>query len=214
MAKCTGCDREMSSSNGCNVRRVAIEGKVYERILVGDSGDISRGEGRSERCRDCNALHGCSHHWGCDSETCPACGHLLTGCACGDVLALPGAQKTIKVVCYSRVATDDQLALDQQAWENKKYAREQGYSVIATIGEAGSGRTMNRPGIGYLMKHIEDRDFDALILRDLTRLGRNLALVLPFLQYLQEHGIRVESPTQGAFDDLLSDEFIVRKGWT
>ena len=128
------------------------------------------------------------------------------------MLALPGAQKTIKVVCYSRVATDDQLALDQQARENKKYAREQGYSVIATIGEAGSGRTMNRPGIGYLMKHIEDRDFDPLILRDLTRLGRNLALVLPFLQYLQEHGIRVESPTQGAFDDLLSDELIVHKG--
>ena len=212
MSKCTRCGREMSSSSGCNVRRVAAEGKVYKRILVGDPGDISGGEGRSERCRDCNALHGRPHHWGCDSETCPACGHLLTGCGCGDVLALPGAQKTVKVVCYSRVATDDQLELDQQAWENKKYAREQGYSVVATIGEAGSGRPMNRSGIGSLTKHIESHDFDTLILRDLTRLGRNPALVLPFLKYLKEHGIRVESPTQGALGDLFSAEFIVRKG--
>jgi len=108
-----------------------------------------------------------------------------------------------RVACYCRVAHPDQLALDMQVSLNSKFAQEQGYDIVTTIAECGTGTGMDRPGLRKLLKHVEQRDFDVLIVKDLNRLGRNLSLVLPLLRALREKGIRVESPLMGTGCDLL-----------
>lgn len=80
MAKCDLCGREMLTAKGCGIGKMHVGGKVYGRIRA-------FGEDESARCHDCNALPGEFHHWGCDMERCPACGHQLISCECEDVFA-------------------------------------------------------------------------------------------------------------------------------
>lgn len=208
MAKCMKCDREMFSANGCSIGTVTVNGKVFNRIRVGDPGDFDEGENKTIRCHDCNALYGHFHHWGCDAERCPVCGHQLISCDCGNATArpeepAPKVRARPRVVCYCRVAHPDQLALDKQLWLNRTFAREQDYDIVAAIAEYGTGTGMSRPGLRKLLEHIEQYDLDVLIVKDLTRFGRNLSVVLPLLRSLREKGIRVESPSMGAGCDLL-----------
>jgi len=208
MAKCIRCGREMDSSDGCSVDTVAIDGKVFDRIRVGDPGDFDEGESKTIRCHDCNALYGHYHHWGCDAERCPVCGHQLISCDCGNATAWPAettseVRARPRVACYCRVAHPDQLALDKQMWLNRTFAREQGYDIVAAIAEYGTGTSMGRPGLLKLLERVEQCDIDVLIVKDLNRFGRNLSFVLPLLRSLQEKGVRVESPLMGAGVDLL-----------
>jgi len=217
MAKCTRCGRDMDSADGCSVESVMINGKVFDRIRVGDPDDPSEGGGAANRCRDCNALHGHHHHWCCDSERCPACGHLLTCCGCGEARATPDTLnpepcEVAKALCYSRVAHANPSLLDWQSRQNVKYAREKGYNVVVRIEESGSGRGMNRPGVQQVMMHIERHDFDVLIIDNLSRLGRNPAHVLPLLRRLRENGIRVVSPRQGNLGELIEQLSVLDNG--
>ena len=84
MAMCKVCGKDMLRSDGCRAPKIHIGGKIYKRIKVGDPGDFVDG-GPDTRCPDCNALFGHLHHWGCDAERCPACGHQLITCSCEDV---------------------------------------------------------------------------------------------------------------------------------
>ena len=45
MAKCEICGREMLTAKGCNVPKVHINGKVYNRIRCGAPGDFCFGMG-------------------------------------------------------------------------------------------------------------------------------------------------------------------------
>lgn len=86
-AKCELCGRDRLESKGCGISTVYIAGKVYKRIPVGGRGDFLEGDSQDARCGDCGAQIGQYHHWGCDCERCPACGHQLIGCDCEDIYA-------------------------------------------------------------------------------------------------------------------------------
>lgn len=85
MAKCTACNREMLTANGCEFQWIFANGKKYRRIKCGGLGDFLEGYDRNDRCGDCGAKVGYFHHWGCDIERCPACGNQLISCDCEDV---------------------------------------------------------------------------------------------------------------------------------
>ena len=85
MAVCKLCSREMLTASGCSVEKVHIGGKVFPRIPAGGAGDFLEDADAQSRCHDCNALHGHQHHWGCDAESCPACGGQMISCDCEDV---------------------------------------------------------------------------------------------------------------------------------
>jgi hypothetical protein len=75
------CNKKMMPSRGCKVREIIINGKMHERIKVGDdeAGDV---------CPNCNAGAGQYHHFGCAMERCPACGKKLINCGCNVGFAL------------------------------------------------------------------------------------------------------------------------------
>ncbi len=85
MAKCEVCGREMLTAKGCSAAYVEIDGKRYKRIKYCDPGDFAFGAAPKGRCHDCGAQPGHYHHWGCDAERCPKCGHQFLSCECENV---------------------------------------------------------------------------------------------------------------------------------
>ena len=87
MAKCQVCGQEMLTAFGCKPKFLIANGKRYARIPMGAKGDFFENAEPFDRCGDCGAHKGGYHHWGCDSERCPACGHQLLSCECKNVYA-------------------------------------------------------------------------------------------------------------------------------
>jgi hypothetical protein len=83
MVECEYCKQEMLTADGCTFPYIYINGKRYERIGSGMPGDLMEGLKKpGDRCHDCGALYGHTHHLGCDNETCPRCGRQLISCDC------------------------------------------------------------------------------------------------------------------------------------
>ena len=87
MAMCELCRRDMLTTDGSAISQLHAGGGLYQRVPVGGHGDFYEGGNDQTRCTDCGAHFGAYHHWGCDCERCPACGHQLISCDCCDVFA-------------------------------------------------------------------------------------------------------------------------------
>lgn len=75
-----------------------------------------------------------------------------------------------------------------------------------------SGAGFDRGGIFQLRKDIEGRKIDLLIIKDLSRLGRNNAKTLLFLDYLEENGVRVLT-YDGRYDSVRDNETVGIETW-
>lgn len=75
-----------------------------------------------------------------------------------------------------------------------------------------SGAGFERNGIDELKNDIRNAKIDLLILKDLSRLGRNNAKTLLFLDYLEEYGIRVIT-FDGRYDSLKDNETVGIDTW-
>lgn len=75
---CNRCDRNMNSTNGCDP--VTFPDGTAP-VLYGQEPGLEGIELR-ERCHDCGARLGFSHHLYCDVESCPRCKQQLLFCGC------------------------------------------------------------------------------------------------------------------------------------
>lgn len=84
MGKCSYCNNDMLTSDGCIPLKIQYKGHTYNRIKVGDDGDFYEQfySDKELRCGDCGAKLGNYHHPGCDCERCPVCGLQLISCDC------------------------------------------------------------------------------------------------------------------------------------
>ena len=67
-----------------------------------------------------------------------------------------------------------------------------------------SGMSFSRRGLDELMAAVNADRLDAVLVKDLSRLGRHRTQTALFIDYLREHGVRVISVTEGL--DTSSDE--------
>ena len=80
---------------------------------------------------------------------------------------------------YERLSRDDDLAGESNSITNQKkyledYAQKNGFKNIRHFTDDGfSGVNFNRPGFQSLIKEVEAGNVETLIVKDMSRLGRN-----------------------------------------
>lgn len=79
------------------------------------------------------------------------------------------------------------------------YAEQMGFEIIGASEDLGSGLAYDRPGLAECMKAAGDGKADVLIVKNLSRIGRDTAQTLEFLHGLDQLGVKLYSPMEGAF---------------
>ena len=94
---------------------------------------------------------------------------------------------------YERLSRDDDLAGESNSITNQKkyledYAQKNGFKNIRHFTDDGfSGVNFNRPGFQSLMKEVEAGNVETLIVKDMSRLGRNYLQVGFYIRKFCSH---------------------------
>jgi site-specific DNA recombinase len=107
---------------------------------------------------------------------------------------------------YETIENQKDLLLDYA----KRHELGQVYSVYEDDNASGSG--FERAGIKRLKEDVLNARIDILLVKDLSRLGRNNAKTLQFLDFLEEYGIRVLS-SDGRYDSQLDNDIVGIETW-
>ena len=107
----------------------------------------------------------------------------------------------MRVWLYGRLSDDDDVemhSLKNQMQIIRDYAREQGYTVVGeSFDDNSSGMRFDRKGLERLSAAAEKRQIDAVIVKDMSRLGRHRTQTSLFIDYLRHQGVAVLSATEG-----------------
>lgn len=107
---------------------------------------------------------------------------------------------------YETMENQRDLLLDYA----RRYELGQVYSVYEDDNTSGSG--FERAGIKRLRDDVLSARINILLVKDLSRLGRNNAKTLQFLDFLEENGIRVLS-SDGRYDSQLDNDIVGIETW-
>ena len=114
----------------------------------------------------------------------------------------------MRVWIYSRLSNDDDCEMNSLLNQQEiclTFAERQGYQMIGqSLDDNASGMNFSRPGLDELTAAVDASRLDAVLVKDLSRLGRHRTQTALFIDYLRERGVRVISVTEGL--DTASDE--------
>jgi DNA invertase Pin-like site-specific DNA recombinase len=115
---------------------------------------------------------------------------------------------------YTRIDAPEDAhgMLKKQEKELIEYAEQLGLSVVGGSSDIGSGMNMNRPGLAEVTAAAGQGKIDVLLIKNLSRIGRNSAVVTAFLSELALLDVEALSPLEGKIDiEMLSKRFSVMK---
>lgn len=101
----------------------------------------------------------------------------------------------MKVVIYARVSTEEQ-SIDKQVVECMEFCKFRKYDVVSVYKDVISGSKDSRPQLDLLMKASFKKEFDAVVVWKLDRLGRSLQHLLSIVGQWKKSGIGFISVTQ------------------
>ena len=114
------------------------------------------------------------------------------------------SEQTKITALYERLSRDDELAGESNSIVNQKkmlekYAKEQGFSNLSHYTDDGwSGTNFERPDWKRLLTDIEDGKIDCVIVKDMSRIGRNYLQVGFYTEVLfREKGVRFIAISNG-----------------
>ena len=114
----------------------------------------------------------------------------------------------MKVRLYYRLSRDEDEELNSLNNQRKiiyNFAVSNGHKVVGeSFDDNVSGMHFNREGIDKIYEVVEAGKIEAIIVKDLSRLGRHRTQTALFIDYLREHQVRVISATEGV--DTFRDE--------
>lgn len=98
---------------------------------------------------------------------------------------------------YERLSRDDDLEGESNSISNQKrqledYARSQGFPNPVHFTDDGiSGTCFDRPGFLAMMKEVEAGRVEYLLIKDMSRLGRDYLKVGQIMEILRQKGVRL-----------------------
>ena len=109
---------------------------------------------------------------------------------------------------YARLSNDDDQEMNSLLNQQEicwTFAKQNSYLVIGeSFDDNVSGMTFSRRGLDKLTAAVNADKIDAVLVKDLSRLGRHRTQTALLIDFLREHGVRVVSITEGL--DTSSDE--------
>ena len=117
---------------------------------------------------------------------------------------------------YLRVSIDDGPDRESNSITNQRqilqrYATENGFeNLVEYVDDGVSGVTFNRRGFQMLFKDIEDDKINVILVKDLSRFGRNNTLVAYYVDILfKEYNVRLIAVNDNIDTDAEHDELIL-----
>ena len=118
----------------------------------------------------------------------------------------------MRVWLYARLSRDDDdemNSLNNQRKIVREFANKQGYEVVGeSFDDNVSGMTFDRDGIREIEKQVEYKAIDAVLVKDMSRLGRHKTDTAVFIDYLRRNDIRVISATENLDTSRQSDDLV------
>lgn len=105
--------------------------------------------------------------------------------------------KTKIALLYERLSRDDELQGESFSIQNQKamledYAQRNGFPRFKHFTDDGvSGTRFDRPGFMAMMEEVEDGNVEAIIVKDMSRLGRDYLKVGQVMELLRQRGVRL-----------------------
>ena len=115
---------------------------------------------------------------------------------------------------YERLSRDDDLDGESNSISNQKklledYARQHGFTNMMHFTDDGiSGTQFDRPGFLSLMKYIEAGQVEYLLVKDMSRLGRDYLKVGQIMEILRQKSVRLIAINDGVDSARGDDEFV------
>ena len=88
---------------------------------------------------------------------------------------------------YSRSSDKRMFVLIQQMRNLLEEANHREYTVVGTSQDMGTGRSMARMGLKQMMRSVQGGFVRAVLVRDLSRLSHDPAILIQILEFLQDH---------------------------
>ena len=125
----------------------------------------------------------------------------------------------MKVWLYYRLSRDEDKELNSLSNQRNiihHYAVTNGHEVVGeSFDDNVSGMHFNREGIDKIYEVVEAGKIEAIIVKDLSRLGRHRTQTALFIDYLREHDVRVLSATENIDTFNENDDLIIgSRGWS
>lgn len=119
----------------------------------------------------------------------------------------------MKVWLYYRLSRDEDEELNSLNNQRKiiySFAVSNGHEVVGeSFDDNVSGMHFNREGIDKIYEVVEAGKIEAIIVKDLPRLGRHRTQTALFIDYLREHDVRVLSATENIDTFNENDDLII-----
>ncbi len=119
----------------------------------------------------------------------------------------------MRVWLYARLSRDedDELnSLTNQQNIIREYAEKNNYTIVGeSFDDNVSGMHFNREGINKIYEAVENKLIDAVIVKDMSRLGRHKTQTALFIDYLRENDVKVLSVTENLDTSNENDDLII-----
>ena len=119
----------------------------------------------------------------------------------------------MKAWLYYRLSRDEDAELNSLTNQKNilvEYAKANGHEIVGeSFDDNVSGMHFNREGINKIYEQVEQGTIEAIIVKDMSRLGRHKTQTALFIDYLREHDVRVLSVTENLDTSNEDDDLII-----
>ena len=120
---------------------------------------------------------------------------------------------TMRGWLYARLSNDDdpaQNSLQNQQEICRTFAEKNGWSIAGSSADDNiSGMNFSRRGLDTLTAAVQAKQIDAVLVKDLSRLGRHRTQTALFIDFLREKQVRVISVTEGVDTFCEEDDLMI-----